>query len=368
MRVTLVISSLARGGAEKVIVEMANYWAERNHNVTLITLDSSANDFFSVSRKVKRSGLDLLKKSGNLLAAVKNNFLRLFRLRREIKRSQPEIIISFIDRMNILTLLASSGLGARTLVSERTATASHSIGILWSALRRWIYPWADGIVLQTQEVLESFQAFEAQAKLFVIPNPISALKPAEQPELHDVPLQKKILLAVGRLTEEKGFDLLIQAFSKIADDFTDWHLLILGDGPLLSDLKELVFQKKLTAQVSFLGEKKNLPDYYGKADIFVLPSRYEGFPNALLEAMASHLPVVSFDCPSGPRAIIENGVNGVLVPPQDTVALAFSLKALMQSEAERKKLSGQSAQVLDKFALPNVMGLWEAAIQTVRGV
>jgi glycosyltransferase involved in cell wall biosynthesis len=171
--------------------------------------------------------------------------------------------------------------------------------------------------------------------------------------------EKKHLLAVGRLHPQKQFDLLIRVFKRIAGDYKDWDLVILGDGEDRSMLECLVADLGLGESVSLPGVAGNLSEWYYKADAFVLSSAFEGFPNVLLEAMAHGIPVVSFDCNTGPRDLIEHGKNGLLVPDGDTAGLEQAIRELLSSEDFRNELGEHAKEVRQQYSIARIAGRWE---------
>ena len=170
------------------------------------------------------------------------------------------------------------------------------------------------------------------------------------------------MVAAGRLSEEKGFDKLIEAFAKIAPHHPDWHLAILGEGPERASLEHRVREHGLQGRVEIPGVVRNPEDYFHASDIFVLTSRYEGFPNALCEAMACGLPVVSFDCPVGPGEIINHGENGSLVPAGDVSALAAALRRVIENPEEAARMADCATNVVERFDKQRVAARWEGLL------
>src|SRR5215470_14841899 len=312
MRLTLIIASLARGGAERVLSNLAGLWAQQGKEVTLLSLDQNQPAYF-LDPLVKLQQLGVNSPSKNVLQGLSQNIGRVRVLRRAVRQSNPDIVISFLDKPNVLTLLATRGLGLPIIISERIDPSHYDIGLIWRALRRLLYRSADLLVCQTTSALAKFQAMtgvkgRAIPNIVTVPTPfVAAAKRSGNPA-------KYTLIGMGRLVSQKGFDLLLDAFARIADKHPDWSVKILGKGPLLADLKAQALALKLENQVCFAGEAADPFPLLCDAELFVFPSRFEGFGMALAEAMACGLPAVSFDCPSGPADIIRHGVDGILVP------------------------------------------------------
>jgi glycosyltransferase involved in cell wall biosynthesis len=298
--------------------------------------------------------------SQNALQASLINTSRVLRLRRALKELRPDVLVSFLDRNNVLSLLASRGLdGMPVIVSERTDPNARSIGRAWEFMRRMVYPWADCVVVQSAHALTYFPP-QVQAKGRVIPNPV--VLPPSGPEAARGPRRRVVTL--GRLSKVKGHDMLIDAFAAVAGAFPDWDLAIVGEGPERKSLERAIRTRGLKDRVQLPGATEQVGDCLRAADLFVLPSRAEGFPNALAEAMACGLPVVSFDCHSGPSELIRDGVDGLLVPPADVTGLARAMARLMGSAPERAALGAAATDVLARFSEVRVMEQWESAIQS----
>jgi GalNAc-alpha-(1->4)-GalNAc-alpha-(1->3)-diNAcBac-PP-undecaprenol alpha-1,4-N-acetyl-D-galactosaminyltransferase len=361
MKVILTIPSLSSGGAERVLTILANGWAARGWEVSIISLDDpSWQSFYLLEPQMRWTRLGLMKEAANPLTGLWNNLKRLRGLRKAIRQGKPQVVISFIDTMNVLTLLATRGLKVKVLVSERSDPMKHDIGRFWRWLRRQVYPWANFLVVQNQQVRSFFQPVMGD-RIRLIPNPV----PAPVVEIGETPYlpARPVVLTVGRLVREKGYDLLIQAFAQAQKCNPGWQLLILGEGLQRAELEKLAASLGLIGLVHLPGRVKNPYDYYHKADLFVLPSRYEGLPNALCEAMVHGLPVIATNCSAGVSEVVEDGVNGVLVSPEDIAGLSSALENLMADPERRANLGQQAARVRSRFGVEQVMQMWEDLIR-----
>jgi glycosyltransferase involved in cell wall biosynthesis len=361
MQLTLVISSLQGGGAERVMTNMANYWAAKQWKITLLTFDDGAiPPFYKLDRGVRHLPLAVARQSENIAKAVRNSVNRVWALRRAISNSQPDAVISFMDKTNVTTLLATRGLGVPIIVCERIDPRMQPIAKCWARLRRVTYSWAEMIVVQSEAALKYFPA-SIQVRAQVIPNPV--LPPPGYGISKDI--NKLSLISAGRLDHQKGFDLLLEAFARVRDRHSEWTLTILGEGPKRRELESLRNELGLDSCVFLPGRVEDVYQRLKRADLFVMPSRYEGFPNALCEAMSCGLPAISTDCPSGPKDIIDDDVNGLLVVNEDVTALAEAMDRLMGSEVERNRLAERAPEVTSRFGLEKVMELWEDALVRV---
>jgi GalNAc-alpha-(1->4)-GalNAc-alpha-(1->3)-diNAcBac-PP-undecaprenol alpha-1,4-N-acetyl-D-galactosaminyltransferase len=358
MNITLVISSLGSGGAERALVGLANWWCHK-HKVTIITyLDKP--DFYSLDDKVMR-----VRVSQQASSKALSFFKRLKGLRREIIKSNPDRVLSFVDRGNVLTLLSTLDLGIKVIVAERTNPEYYNIGKLWNILRELFYSRAYRIIIQTESIREWALKYKSDDSIYTIPNAIdnSRLKLIMQSDA-TVKVKKFefSILAIGRLSHEKGHDQLLRAFSKIHHLYPQWGVEIIGDGVLRGALEQLAEELQLKDKVYFHGNLQNPFIMLKQSDIFVLPSRVEGFPNVLLEALSAGKPCISFNCPSGPSDLISHNNNGLLVNPNDIVAMAEAMQFLIDNPEIRKKFSNQANDIIQRFNEVKIMMLWDEAV------
>jgi GalNAc-alpha-(1->4)-GalNAc-alpha-(1->3)-diNAcBac-PP-undecaprenol alpha-1,4-N-acetyl-D-galactosaminyltransferase len=358
--VALLISSLGPGGAERVMSLLADGLVARGHEVSLITLSHAGNDFYALDPRVHRRGLGLIGESTHALGAVLANIRRIRALRRAIRAETPHTVLAFVTRMNVLALIACAGIPVRVVVSERVDPASHAEGRAWEGLRTATYQRADAVVVQTERIAQWFRArLRHRERVIVIPNPASNIAGTVSADPRVAP---PFILGAGRLVPQKGFDLLIRAFGLIADRIPSLHLAIAGEGPDGQQLQQLASSLGLGSRVLFLGNVRNLSDLMRSAEAFVLSSRYEGFPNVLLEALACGVPSIAADCPEGPREILADGKYGILVPREDVVALAGAIESLVSDPELRQRLVASGALAIAPYEQNRVVDAWTTVL------
>lgn len=359
MKITLVISSLSCGGGERSIVLLAEGLANLNHQVTLITLSDKSTDFYQLPPNVTRIALGIMRSSSNLIEAVNNNIGRIFTLRQAIEPTNPDIVVSSLRITNVSVILALLGKKYPVIVTEQNDVKAFSYGLLWETLRRLTYPLCTMVVSVSQGVDRGLDSLEASQRA-IIYNPIMVKDDGQVDRLPEsVDFNKNWLVSMGRLTEQKGFDLLLKAFQRLAPNYPNWQLIILGKGELRQQLEQTRNNLNLSDQVIFTGALKNPFAVLKQAKIFVMASRNEGFPLAHGEALACGLPVIATDCPSGPSEMIRHDVDGLLVTNKDIEALATAMEELMSNEQKRHQFSIKAPEVLERFGQNKIVGEWE---------
>ena len=351
-RLAFVISSLGAGGAEKVLSLMSHYFAQKGISLTLISLGDSKS-FYPLPTQAKIIALGECRSSKGVIDSLFQNLRRIQKLRQALRAARPDLILSFMTETNILSIIAAKSLGIPVIASEHTNYLWQP-SRLWNRLRHLLYPLASATTLLTQRDKENHYGFLPQAK--ILPNPF------DFPPLSLTP-KEKIILGVGRLIKDKGFDRLIRAFSQVS--MGDYQLLIAGEGEEGARLEELIQSLGMEEKIHLLGSQKEIYPLYERASIFVLPSSMEGLSNALIEAMSMGCAVISFDCPYGPSEVITPQENGLLVPLHDEVALQEAMERLIQEEPLRQKLSQNAPKVRERFAIDKVMPQWEELMRSI---
>jgi mannose-1-phosphate guanylyltransferase/mannose-6-phosphate isomerase len=357
-KVCLTIPCMGAGGAERVMAILANAWVAKGISVSLISYESRDKDpFYKLDERISYYPLDLLSETKSFSQKVRGFLKRVLLLRKQIKSINPDVVLSFTNTQNVETLLATLGLNSKVFVSERVNPYHMPLNVFYRVLRRLLYPLAQKIIVQTQDV-RNFFSKTLQEKIVVLPNPVAVPKKNRKNDNKD----RKKIISVGRLEHQKGFDLLIQVFAKLSGDFPDWDLCIWGEGKERSVLENLIKSHSLESRIYLPGLYQDIGDAFQQGDIFVCSSRYEGFPNALCEAMAHGLPVISFDCPSGPSEIIKNETDGILIEPENLSYLSQALNRLMSDKNLRNDLAKNAKQITVRFGEKLIVEKWSHVV------
>lgn len=351
--IVFVIAALGAGGAERVISLIAARWIANGHRVTIVAFDAEGDPVFHrFDPDIRFVRLAIAPGRGGRLAAIAAMTRRYRALRRTLDELAPDITISFLTKINVLTLLASLTNKRIVVVSERNNPRRQRASRLWNAALACLYWRADAIVMQTRKILECLPRY-ARRRAHVVPNPISV------GEIGKRAGRAPVLAATGRLAWQKGFDILIEAFASIAHRHPQWTLVIWGEGELRADLEGRVHKLGLGDRIRLPGNSRSPEAWISGADAFVMSSRYEGFCNALGEAMAAGLPAVSFACDYGPTEIVEPEVDGILVPRVEAAALARELDRLLADAGLRERLGAAALLSSRRFQPARIFRQWD---------
>ncbi|MFO1409005.1 MAG: glycosyltransferase family 4 protein [Steroidobacteraceae bacterium] len=368
MHLLIYISSLSSGGAERVVSTLANFWCGRGWNIDIVTAFGRDRDFYDLDPRVRRYVLDdsgLRSRPSGLRANVR----RVWRLRKLLLESKPDVALSMMESANVVMAVAALLAQRAAIGSERVHPPAVATSNVWRALRWWCYRYLAAVTALTSESSRWLLENTFARRCPVIPNPVALPMPRVSPLVAPSSVGvagRRRLLAVGRLDEQKGFDLLVAVFAELSRHHPNWELVIVGEGPLRGSIERQIAAVGLLDRVHLAGRVGNVGDWYAGADAFVLSSRYEGFPNTLVEAMSLGLPSVAFDCETGPRDVIDDGHNGLLVPAGDLGALKTALCRILGDEELRISLGRKALEVADRFSLEKVAAMWERLFVEVR--
>ena len=332
-KISFVIGSLTPGGAERVVTTLSNQLVEK-YEVHIIIL-TKCEPFYKLNSSIKLFYCrEKFLPSNNVFQALKTNYSLSKTISSYLKDSKIDLVIGFITSANILAILASRKINIPCIISERIFPKKSDTPIQWEILRKLLYKKANFLVVQTDKIKEQFESTIKNDKIIILKNPISP----ELTNARDINYKKEnLILNIGRLTNQKAQDVLIKAFANIGHE--NWKLIIIGKGEKQKEYENLIKLLKLDTKINLLGQTKDIAHYYNKSKIFAFTSKFEGSPNALIEAMHFGLPCVSTDCPTGPSELITDGHNGYLIPIGDQKQLEVRLSKLINDEKLREKFS-----------------------------
>jgi glycosyltransferase involved in cell wall biosynthesis len=393
----LVCNSLDAGGIERVVSTLANEWSRRGRKVCVVTMHDRRR-FFALDPAVHHVVIDrvgvtwlaeCLKKlklrlegsrlpKSLLVSLLGAALYRLFAdkfyrvnfstylayeawaLHRALRRVESPVVVALGTSVNIITLKACRGLDRRVVISERTDPRRLAMQQRWDWVARKLYRRADLVTANTRTALREMREFVEPGKLAFVPNPLA---PANGHGHGPAPVfASPFFLTIGRLVWDKAHDVLLDAFALLGDELEEWRLAIVGDGLMRDALKAQAASLGVAGRVHWYGVVRDPHTFYRAANIFVLPSRLEGTPNALLEAMSCGLPVVVSDGAPGPLELVEDGVTGLVVPVNDAPALAAALRRLA-SDGELCRRLGAAARVrVSEYDLPRALVAWESVL------
>jgi len=347
MKLLFFISSFQSGGAERVASILLERW--RRDGWEIVAAEWSLKDpFYALDSSIRLVRLGLNAEPKTLFDRVSAPLGRLACIRKTIRLERPDLVVSFMTRQNVYAAVARVGLGIPLVVSEHSLRSVPLVSRWLDAARSLAYRLATRVVLLTRADLGAYPSLRNTT---AIPNPV------DLPSASGGVAREKVILAVGRLSSEKGMDLLVEAFSRIVDR-RGFRLRVAGEGPERAALEALIRERGLEGEIELLGRRADVYALYEAASFLVLPSRYEGFGMALVEAMAFGCPVVAFDCPVGPAEVVREGVDGLLVPNGDVEALAATMERMMGDEALRDRLGRAGPEVRERFGVDKVAAAW----------
>lgn len=354
MKITIFIGGLYGGGAERVACNLANYLSRKCHDVTLLTMSENSKRYY-VEPSIKITPLLFIDERSNFII---DNAKRWIRLKRYINTYKDNNFVVMLPVTTILLLLLRRKIPLSIIAAERNDPSKYSK--IKQILLKYLSSRADGYVFQTDSIRQWYGKRVNNA--YIIPNAIN-----EQficPKYHGP--KYPMIVGAGRLTKQKNFPVLIEAFSRVSSSFPNYSLYIYGEGPDKEKLLELSRKLGVSDSVKLPGRVDDLPDKLKCASLFVLSSNYEGMPNVLIESMALGVPCISTDCDGGgPSFLIENYKNGIIVPKNDVEALSESMKCLLSNSELSESLGKNARNIIEKLSPTKIYDLWEKTLLEV---
>jgi len=358
MKIAFLIYSLDQGGAERVTSILVNRLASRGVAVTLFLMKPLTEHSYTLAPEVTVVVVSEHMAAFTTGSGILYNLPRIFYIRRLVKRSGSSVLYTMMTPSNILGALAMIGTRVQVVGSERNDPEKNPMTFPWRLLRRLSYRFSSAIIAQTSTSAEWLEQFTFAKNVVVIPNPVEFPLARANPVV-DVPVvRKNMVLGVGRLCDQKQFTHLINAFEQLHREHEDWWLAIIGEGSDRDLLQTHIARLELCDRVRLIGRVGNMADWYEKAGVFVLTSKYEGYPNVLVEAMAMGVPVISYDCPSGPADLINDSMNGMLVPANDIDSLVVKMQVLMEQPDVVERVKRHSIKIRESLDADLILDEW----------
>lgn len=347
-RLVFVLGGMSNGGAERVVSILANYYAKKGKKIDIITLLSS-NCTYPLESNVRIISLANETKSRKLQIVdwIKG-------IRKYYKEYRPYRVVSFFAKINIIVLFALYRNLGDIVVSERNDPSKDGRSNIVRLLTNILYPFAKKVVFQTNWAKSCFLE-KVQRNSIIVPNPVTEIVIGEKIK------KEKVIINVGKLMEQKNQRLVIKAFSLIAAEYPEYKLIIYGEGSEREGLEDLISELGLKGRVELPGWTSEIHKRIAESELFVLSSNYEGFSNALLEAMMIGVPCISTDC-AGSNELIENNANGLLVPVNGLSELVSGMRLILNNPALANKLAQQGKRDVQKYGVSNIIIRWESVI------
>ena len=358
MKIMFYTSTMRKGGGERVIANLANYFSKDNEVLIVSTFNTEAE--YRLNKNIKFVRFD--NQIGN--SGKRFSYKKFKELKNCIKDNMPDVIISFFPepcfRLLSLKLMSKYIKSIPIIITERNDPEQEYSNFVVKIVAKYLYSKANGIVFQTEGAKNFFNK-KIKNKSIIIPNPVN-------PEFNIEPYlenREKKIVTVGRLVEQKNQKFLIDVFKELKRD--DYILEIYGGGHLYDSLNNYIKDLGLDKKIFLMGKTDKILEKIYKSSLFVLPSKYEGMPNALMEAMALGLPCIATDCPSGgTRYLIKNNVNGILIDIDNKEQMLKAMKKILDDKEYATKLGNNAKKSMEKFTIESVAKKWEKYIYEIK--
>lgn len=362
-KIAFLINSLGKGGAEHVVVNLAEHFAGLGNEILLVTSRVLPEEYevtFSAKRRLLEEEI-----KGAPFGRLGKIPARIRGLKKIWREEKPDLVISFIGKMNLYAMLSAGKMDIPVILSVRSDPAREYPSVAQKKLAERLFRKAAGVIFQTEDAMTFFSK-RVQEHSAVLPNALSEsfIKSRYEGDRDDE------IIMVGRLDTNKNHAMLLRAFARLHGEYPSMKIKIYGGGLTGSDtrpmLEALAKELGIENKVHFMGRQSDVRMKIERARIFVLASGYEGMPNALLEAMATGLAVISTDCPcGGPRSVIRNGENGLLIPVGDTEALEEALRCILEHPELEERIGREAAKLAEELSPKKVCRQWQEQIESM---
>lgn len=388
--VLLVGHDLEDGGIQRVMSNLANGWCRQGYRIAVLTY-SSEKDAYSLDEGVSRFSLGhpgcgdaqdvsaprwTLRRylSWNLspilyalsldreytwgiLRRILSQYTTILRLRAMLETIDTRCVVSFMGLVNIQTILACRKLDRRVIISERNDPSVQKLGVPWEVGRKKYYRQADLVTANSKGALKTMESYVERSKLAFVPNPLTTA-----PEVTPYESGAPYFVIVARLHAQKAHDILLSAFAQVTRVLPAWRLVIVGKGDLEADLRRQAQELGIEDLVDWRGHATNPFPYYLGASIFVLPSRTEGMPNSLMEALSCGLPSIITNASPGPMELVTHEQNGLVVPPDDATSLADAMIRLGKGDGLRNQMGAAARLSVADYEAAKALAAWGKVI------
>ena len=345
------------GGIERAIINTVNLFTEKGHSVSLVILDETAELFYPLHPRIHIIQQPLsfgITQEGNILTRKIKLLSDVLKLRRILKKMKPGLVIATEYPFATAAVLTGTRNRARLVSWEHHHYHELGKAAFWKRMERLTYPRLDAVVCLNEDEKKYYE--QLNAKPVVIPNFIT-------PSIVTGSHRGNRILTVARLTAVKGIELLLQAGKIVLQKHPGWTWKIIGDGEMKKEVMEFIKKENLIGRLIIQTPvDHNIQKEYEEASIYVMTSKHECFPMTLLEAMAAALPCIAFDCETGPRHIITDKEDGLLIEREDTQKLAEAISLLITDEEKRKKMGEKASKNIQRFSAERVIGQWSVVI------
>lgn len=363
MKIMFVVDAMTKGGAQRVISNLSNYLCNK-YEMAIVSVYNT-DVLYDVNNVSKIYYLDNevtdIREKSKFFNKIKRFNKRIKNLNEYKREFKPDIILSFLPLSCYISLISKMFLNMKTVISVRNDPKIEYKSKKDKLLMKLLYPKADGYIFQTEEAKRYFNK-KIQDNSIIIPNPINEIFKRES----YVEEREKIIVSVGKLEEQKNQMLLIKAFQEVEKKYNNYKLIIYGEGSLREKFEAEIEKIGLKGKILLPGISNDLKEELYKKKMFILSSDYEGMPNALMEAMALGLPVISTNCPcGGPEFLIKDGINGILVPVNNKDKLVEAMLKLIENEIFSRKIGIEATKISEDLAPKKINEIWENYILSI---